>query len=111
MNELELVQMALAAKEDLFHISAATEEIKLLLRKEFDGDNSDVKLPSEVELSGVDGQSVEAYTDSVMVYGDNQFSDLLQFQYMQTVTGVVIAVTLMLMLGVQLFQSFNQHWR
>lgn len=111
MDEMQLLQMAIAAKEDLFHISSSVEEIKHLLQKEFSGDNSDVEFPSEVELSSVDGQPIEAYADSVVVYGDNQFSDLLQFEYMQTVTGVVIAVTLMLSLGVQLFQTFNKHWR
>lgn len=44
--------------------------------------------------------------------GMTQFEhETLEFAYMHTVTGFVIAATLLVSLGVQLFQTFNKHMR
>lgn len=108
MDELQAVSMAVAAKEDLSFIRTNVTEICDLL-KDLVKPSQEVEVPSDINSD--DAQAVQTYANTYQAIEADYMQDSLQFEYMQTVTGVVIAAVLMLMLGVQLFQTFNKHWR
>lgn len=116
MDEAQIIELSLSAKNDLSNISAGVqqinEQVNLLVSERHAEivQKLDNALAIEGESEAEDNQDI-AETVEVTVEPTQFETDLLQFEYMQTVTGILIAVTLMLSLGVQLFLAFNKHWR
>lgn len=110
MDEVQGLNLILDAKDDLKNLTINSNEIKDTLNELFKQQNSEIELPQETEIVQADTQA-QTYAQTISSIEVDALNDLIHFNYMQTVTGFVIVVVLMLMLGVQLFQTFNQHWK
>lgn len=116
MNESEVLSLVFAFKDDISSIQGNVQEIKDIVKQNILNHPQEVKLPDENEISlmdAVDGQEVieEVPSTYEMTIDAVQYNTLIKFEYMQSVTGIVICAALLLVLGVQLFQTFNKHWR
>lgn len=107
MDEAQALEMLLDARKELHDISTGTLEIKDSLREIVQNHNEGIVADPAIDLGAE--QSTEVQTLTALEY--DVMNDLIHFNYAQTVSGIVICAVLMLMLGVQLFQTFNQHWR
>lgn len=117
MNEEQAVNLAVTASKELHELKQDTGDIRDMLddyiRKDVTGVEDDSQPLESGDIVSEDLQPL-AETEAVGVeeVQHSEFeSDLMQFNYIQTVTGFVIAVVLLLSLGLQIFQAFNKHWR
>lgn len=111
MNETQLFTLAIDAASDLHNIkenSAKSNDLIVEVRELL----QELTKPQDpTTLASLDQPLVETARTANGFEGMSAYeADSLQFMYMQTITGFVIAAALMLSLGVQLFQIFNKHW-
>lgn len=115
MNEQEAISLVMAFKEDLLGIRSNVQEIKEIVKSnfEFQKENA-IQLQPEIDLNDLEGISEpepELIETVAMTQAADEHDELMKMEYMQTVLGIIITAVLMLSLGVQLFQTFNKHWR
>ncbi len=107
-DEACLLSLANGARDDLAAIAGEVEGLK-----SFEASLLEFMAPDVAEVSlappGPDG--VALTSGAIEGVPDGFYSDLLAFEYAQSVTGVLVLVVLALMLGAQLFQSFAHMWR
>lgn len=118
MNEEQAANLAVTASKELHQLNQSNQDILEILDMYV---RSKVSEFNQSDDSDSDGDIVSSLYDelspmqqdgAIAVQEISEFeSDVLQFEYMQTVTGIAIAIVLLLSLGVQLFQIFNKHWR
>ena len=108
VDETYLLSLATGARDDLAAIAGEVEGLK-----SFESQLLEVLAPDAAEISLAPLQPDGVARTSGVIEGapDGFYSDLLSFEYAQSVTGVLVLVVLALMLGVQLFQSFAHMWR
>lgn len=132
MNEEAIISAALSTKEDIScikdNISQINDSIKAVIeinkneyeinKKVYDLEHGyfDKSLNiltdiNEIDLKTSNQEEIET-VETVDTEITSQFEkEITEFEYIQTVTGIFILVSLLLTLGVQLFQTFNKHWR
>lgn len=113
MDEQEAISLVMAFKEDIFSIRSNVQEIKEIARVQLELENEqNLLLQPEIDTQNLEQiPEPEPVETIAMTQAAEDYETLIHFEYMQTVTCIVIAAVLMLSLGVQLFQAFNKHWR
>lgn len=107
-DESYLLGLAVGASDDL---AAIRDQLSGL--GDFQASVLEFMAPDSAEVSLAAPEPDGAALTSGAIEGapDGFYSDLLAFEYAQSVTGVLVLVVLALMLGAQLFQSFAHMWR
>ena len=114
MDESSLIDLAVNSASGLKGIGEDVAQIKELLSREV----SEIPLSDGLEVAPLDSGSVDDESAPAVVevqpaidVPPDYFSDMLSFQWMQTVLLVFMLVAMLLNFGAALWLAFSDKWR